>query len=261
MSKDEAPSKSPVVVGRRPDGVAIVTLNRPEKMNALSTALREQFSTALAQLEADDAVKVVVLTGAGERAFSAGADLDEVGKRSAFERRRVSKVDPANLVRRMEKPVIAMMRGYVLGGGAELAAGCDIRIAGESAVIGYPEIGHGWLPLGGGGTQSLPRIVGLGRAMILVLSGERITAQQAREYGFVDEVYPDSELESRTLALATKIASHRLEPIILGKAALRAAEELPLTQGLAFERELSTITYHFEGRKEALAAFQDRKRD
>lgn len=241
------------------DGVARVTLNRPAKLNALNQSLRERFAEVLAELGADDSVKVVVLTGAGGRAFSSGADLTEVGTRTAFERRRMVGSDPANVVRGFEKPVIAMLRGYVLGGGAELAAACDIRIAAESAVFGFPEIGHGWLPLGGGGTQSLPRLVGMGRAMALVLTGERFTAADAERWGFVEQVVPDDQLEDATMALAGRIARHRLRALVLGKAALRMSDDASVDVGLRYERELSTITYYFEDRQEAIDAFAERR--
>ena len=241
------------------DRVARVTLNRPEKMNALNRELRDRLREVFWEIDRDDEAKVVVLEGAGRRAFSAGADIKEAGTRTAFERRRDAPWDPANVVRRCEKPVIALLRGYVLGGGAELAAACDIRIASETAIFGFPEIQHGWLPLGGDGTQLLPRLVGLSRAMMLVLTGDRLDAQKAREIGLVDEVYPDDAVDREAMALAGRIAEHRLRAIILAKSALRLSERASIDVGLEYERELGAMTYYFEDRQEAIKAFAEKR--
>lgn len=237
--------------------IALVTMNRPEKLNAINDDMRGRFVEVFEEIERDDAVKVVVLTGAGPRAFSAGADLNEAGKRTAYQRRNVARRDPANLARACSKPVIAMLHGFVLGGGAELATSADIRIASTDTVIGYPEIKHGWLPAGGGGTQSLPRLVGMSRAMMLILTGRNVDAAHARELGLVDEVVESGELLEVTWNLAREIASHRLRALILAKAALRMTERAALDVGLEYERELATLTYYFEDRQEAIKAFQE----
>lgn len=248
-----------VVDFRKVGKVARIGINRPNKMNALNGEVRRALRSSFAETDVDDDVKVVVLEGLGERAFSSGADLDEAGTRTAFERRRGAIDDPANVVRRSQKPVIALIRGYCLGGGLELASACDIRVASRSSSFGYPEIKHGWLPAGGGGTQSLPRLVGMGQAMRLILTGESIDAQAAFELRLVEEIHPDDEVEQRTMELAERIASHRLRALILAKAALRMTEELPLRAGLDYERELSTITYFFEDRQEAFDAFREKR--
>jgi enoyl-CoA hydratase len=239
-------------------GVAWVTLNRPAKLNALNATLRRRFDDLFAELAADDAVKVVVLSGAG-RAFSAGADLTEVHERELMRRRREIRRDPANVVREFQKPVIAMIHGYAVGGGLEIAASCDIRLAAAGARLGYPEITHGWLPAGGGGTQTLPRLVGLGQAMILVLTGRLVDAPTALRIGLVDEVHDDDELRAAAERLAGEIAKHRLAALVLAKAGLRMAQDAPLPVGLRYEQELSAIAYTLQGKEEAVAAFQERR--
>ena len=240
-------------------GVGWVTMNRPDKMNALNGLLKRRFADIFDGLSADDSVKVVVLTGAG-RAFSAGADLNEVHEREVIRRRRETQRDPANIVRDFQKPVIAMIRGYALGGGLEIATSCDIRIASDNATLGYPEVRHGWLPAGGGGTQTLPRIVGPGRAMIIALTGRRYNARQAFEMGLVDEVHADAEVRTAVAELAREIVEHRLAALVLIKAGLRMAQEVGLRQGLVYERELSAIAYQLPDKEEAVQAFfQQRK--
>ena len=235
-------------------GVGWVTMNRPGKMNALNAPLKRRFAEIFEGLAADDSVRVVVLTGAG-RAFSAGADLNEVHEREVIRRRRETALDPANIVRDFQKPVIALIRGYALGGGLEIATSCDIRIASDSATLGYPEVRHGWLPAGGGGTQTLPRIVGPGRAMIMALTGRRYDARQALDMGLVDEVHPEGEVRDAVASLAGEMAEHRLAALVLIKAGLRMAQEVGLRQGLVYERELSAIAYQLPAKEEAVKAF------
>lgn len=264
MSEDETAHSQagadPAVLYESADGTARITLNRPQKLNALGAAVVDGLARAVDTADRSDDVRVVVLAGSGDRAFSSGADLDEVGTRTPFQRRRSSRGDAAQIVRDCQKPVIAMLRGWVLGGGLELATACDIRIAATDARFGYPEIGHGWLPAGGGGTQSLPRLVGTGHAMRLILTGDPIGAAEALAIGLVEATHPPEELERAALDLAHRIATHALEPLILGKAAIRMTERASLDAGIDYERELLALTYYFEGRAEALAAFQGRKR-
>lgn len=241
------------------DRVAHVLLNRPDKMNAINADMRAGLRDAFLEIDESDEAKVVILQGAGGRAFSAGADINEAGKRSAYERRQQAYWDPANVVRRCSKPVIALLQGYVLGGGLELASACDIRIAAESAVFGFPEIRHGWLPAGGGGTQQFPRVVGMGWAMRLILSGERIGSHKAKEIGLVQDVHADDAVETETWELARQIAQHRLRAIILAKSALRLSERAAFDVGMDYEREIATLTYYFEDRQEAIRAFQEKR--
>ncbi len=252
-------TQAPELIVTVAHAVATITLNRPHKMNALSTSLRRELRDAFESLADNDDVRCVVLTGAGERAFSAGADMSEVGTRTAMQRRAMYEIEPSTVIRRFAKPVIASIRGYAVGGGLELASACDIRLASADSQLGYPEIGHGWIPAGGG-TQTLPRLVGMGRAMELILTGRRIDAAEALHLGLVDFVYPPEELAAATSALAAKIASAPLGALVLAKSAMRASENTGSDVGHMVERELGALTYTLEGRAEAIERFTNRQK-
>lgn len=247
------------VLLERDDGVAVLTANRPEKRNALNATLRRELIEALDALRADDAVRVVVITGAGEKAFIAGADVAEFAERTPVEQRSVMEQRRVfDVVAEYPKPTIAMINGVALGGGCELAMACDVRIAAESAALGQPEIRLGLIP-GGGGTQRLPRLVGPGRALRLILTGELVPAAEALRIGLVDEVVADGALRARVLEVAGAMASYSPVALRLAKAAVRAALELPLTAGLAHERELFITAFGTEDRSEGVAAFLARR--
>jgi len=186
--------------------VAILRFNRPDKLNAMSSKMKDEIIAALHDLELDDAIRVAVLTGAGDKAFVAGADINEFKDRTSIEQWDLYQ-EPFlyDAVDRFTKPIIAMINGYCLGGGCELALACDIRIASERAQLGQPEINIGIIP-GGGGTQRLPRVVALGKAMELILTGDRISATEAHRIGLVDEVVAHDQLESKTMEIANRIA-------------------------------------------------------
>ncbi|MCA1555242.1 MAG: enoyl-CoA hydratase/isomerase family protein, partial [Acidobacteria bacterium] len=206
-----------LLVERR-ERVAIVTINRPGKMNALNIQTREEGAAALEELRGDESIRVVVFTGAGDKAFVAGADIAEFSGRTAVTQRDVMTGRSLfTAIDTFPKPVIAMINGYCLGGGCELALACDLRIAGERASFGQPEINLGIIP-GGGGTQRLTHLIGEGKAMELILTGEIINAQTAYAYGLVNMVVPAEELEAKTMEIASRIAEK--SPI-----ALRMAKE------------------------------------
>jgi enoyl-CoA hydratase len=239
--------------------VATVTIDRPEKRNALNTQVRRELIMALDALEGDPDIRVVVVTGAGDKAFVAGADIGEfasrtpIEQRAAMEGRRVFDVLAA-----FPRPTIASINGFALGGGCELAMACDLRIAARSARLGQPEVNLGILP-GGGGTQRLPRLVGMGRAMRMVLTGELIGAEEAERIGLVDVVVDDTALRDQTRELADRIAGHSPVALKLIKEAVRAAAEMPLSAGLALERELFITAFASEDRVEGVAAFLEKR--
>lgn len=235
--------------------VATLTVNRPERRNALNATVRTELVDALEALREESEVRVVILTGAGDRAFVAGADITEFAERTPLEQRQAMQPPRIfELVAAFPKPVIAMINGFALGGGCELALACDLRIAAASARLGQPEIRLGLIP-GGGGTQRLPRLVGPGRALRLILTGELIDAAEALRLGLVDEVVPDDALRPRTLELARAIAGQSPVAVRLAKEAVRAALELPLAAGLAHERELFITAFGSEDKAEGVAAF------
>jgi enoyl-CoA hydratase len=252
------PAENPVLLVIE-GGVATVTLNRPGQLNAINKAMRKAFREAFDEIAENEAVVAVVVRGAGERAFSSGADLKEIGKRTPMQRRAVTAEEPSSIIRACQKPVIAAMRGYAFGGGLELAMACDIRIAAQNAVFCFPEITHGWFPAAGG-TQALPRLVGMGKAMELILTGRRVDAAEALAIGLVNTVLPDTEFEAGINAMAGKIAGYKLGALILAKAALRMSERAGSDIGHLYEQELGALTYTLEGRAEALAAFADRSK-
>ena len=239
--------------------VAVITINRPDKRNALNAEVRRELLHALDALRADDAARVIVITGAGEKAFIAGADIGEFAERTPIEQRAVmAERRIFDEVADFPKPVIAMINGFALGGGCELALACDVRIAARSARLGQPEIKLGISP-GGGGTQRLPRLVGVGHAMRLILTAELIGAEEAQRIGLVDVLTEDAELRTRTMEIAKAMAAHSALTLRLAKTAIRAAEEMPLAAGLAFERELFITAFGSADKQERVAAFLEKR--
>jgi len=243
----------------RAERVATLTINRPEKRNALNAAVRQELVEALDELRDDDDIRVVVLTGAGNKAFVAGADIGEFDARTPLQQRAaMSGRRVYDELAAFPKPTIAALNGYALGGGCELAMACDVRVAAASARLGQPEVKLGILP-GGGGTQRLPRLVGTGRALRMLLTGEMIEAAEAERMGLVDLVVPDADLMSRVAELASAMAAHSPVALRLIKDAVRAAAEMPLAQGLAYERELFVTAFASEDRTEGVRAFLEKR--
>lgn len=235
--------------------VATVTINRPEKRNALSQETRAGIIAALGQLERDPAVRVVIVTGAGDKAFIAGADIAEFEGRSPVDQyREMGEWSVYQAADRFPKPIIAAINGFCLGGGCELAMACDIRIAADTAKLGQPEINLGIIP-GGGGTQRLPRLVGLGQAFRLLYTGDLIDAAEALRIGLVDQVVPAADLMTQVRALADKIAAKSPVALSLMKEAVRASVRSPLDDGLRQEITLFGLAFASEDKKEGIAAF------
>ena len=240
--------------------VAIITINRPEKRNALNIKTREEGAALIEELGADDSVGVVVITGAGEKAFIAGADIAEFAGRTAMKQRDVMVARSLfNAIDSFPKPVIAMINGYCLGGGCELALACDIRIASENASFGQPEINLGIIP-GGGGTQRLTRLVGEGKAMEMILTGEIIDAKTAHAIGLVNHVVPLAELEARTLEIANRIAEKGPIALSLAKEAIKIASRSNLDEGLRREVDLFALLFSTEDKDEGVSAFLEKRK-
>jgi len=244
-----------VEVGERVENVATVTLSRPDARNALNAQLRAELKDVLDAIEASD-VRVVVLTGSDESgAFVAGADVTELRERGPLEQREASKRPRVyEYVDDLEQPVIGAINGHALGGGCELAQACDTRVAREGAKLGQPEINLGIMP-GGGGTQRLPRLVGEGQAMKLILSGELIDAKEARDIGLVDEVHGDDEFEERVYDLAESMAEKSPLALEFAKKAVKASSRMDVEQGIEYAAELFAHLFASEDKNEGIDAF------
>jgi enoyl-CoA hydratase len=244
----------------RRDRVAIVTINRPDKRNALNIKTREEGASVLEELRSDDSVGVVVITGAGDKAFVAGADIAEFSGRTAITQREVMMGRSLfSAIDTFPKPAIAMINGYCLGGGCELALACDIRIASESASFGQPEINLGIIP-GGGGTQRLTRLVGEGKAMELILTGEIIDAKTALAIGLVNQVVPADQLQSKTMEIANRIADKSPIALRLAKEAVKLASRSNLDEGLRREVDLFALCFSSEDKDEGVSAFLEKRK-
>ncbi len=243
------------------DGVTTITLNRPDVLNAQNNPMRLELVDAFSRLRGDGATRVIVVTGAGERAFSAGADIREfleppVPTRFREERKRL---DYRGEMDRCPQPIIAAIRGYALGGGLELALACDIRIAAEDAQLGLTEINLGIIP-GGGGTQRLPRLVGRGKALEMILTGARIPAAEALRIGLVERVVPAAGLMKATQELARSIADKAPIALRYAKEAVVGGLGLPLHDRLRLENDLSTLLRTTEDRVEGARAFVEKRK-
>jgi enoyl-CoA hydratase len=240
--------------------VAIITINRQAKLNALNIQTRAEGAAALDELREDESVRVVVITGAGEKAFVAGADISEFEGRTAVSQRDVMTARSLfTAVDTFPKPVIAMINGFCLGGGCELALSCDIRVASETARFGQPEINLGIIP-GGGGTQRLTRLVGEGKAMELILTGDMIDAQHAYNLGLVNHVVPAADLEAKTMELANRIAEKSPVALRMAKEAVKTAGRANLDEGLRREIDLFALTFSSEDKDEGVRAFLEKRK-
>ena len=230
------------------EGIARLTLDRPDKLNAITPAMASDLVRLCKEIDADPSVRVVLLTGTGQKGFCAGTDLDGLAEfETAWDYR--NRVEYSAAIRTLRKPVVAALSGWVLGGGAELALSADFRIADESVRFGFPEVVNGWVP-GGGGTQLLPRLIGYGQAMRMLLTGEHIGAAEALRLGLVEEVTGVGAAQVRSLEVCTRLASLKPLAVQATKTAVRAALSLPLDAGVAYENELSSLCFsgqHMEG--------------
>ena len=240
--------------------LATITPNRPEALNALNAKMLSELTMAFEHLSMAADVGVIILTGAGDKAFAAGADIKDMAGLNGMEMQRFSEMGRrlGDVMATCSKPVIAAINGYALGGGCELALACDIRIASDRAKFGQPEVNIGIIP-GFGGSQRLPRLVGAGWAAELVFTGDSIDAATAERIGLVNRVVPHDRLMAEARALASKILAKGPAAIALAKACLRAAQEMPLAAGLAFETSAFGLAGTTQDKEEGIRAFLEKR--
>lgn len=242
--------------------IAVITINRPEVRNALNLQVKRECLDALREAEADQEVRVVILTGAGDKAFAAGADIVELQQRTT-----ISEILPqANVTRElafvlenMAKPTIAAINGYALGGGCELALACTLRIASENARLGLPEINLGIIP-GNGGTQRLARLIGKGRALHMILTGEFVEAQESYRIGLVSQVVPQERLMDAAKELARKLSSKSPLAVMAAKQAVNLGSEMELGAGIEYEGKLFAILCGSADKAEGVSAFLEKRK-
>ena len=243
------------IIFEKEENIAIITFNRPEAMNALNNQTRAEFRAAIDDVASDDEVKVLILTGSG-KAFVAGSDIKEFNATTPFAAHNIMRL--GEMVEKLEKPVIAAVNGFCLGGGNEIAMGCDIIIASEKAKFGQTEINIGIIP-GGGGTQRLPRLIGVCRAKELIYTGDIIRAEEADRLGLVNRVVPMDELMPAAKELAKKIATKSAAALKLAKTAINRGMQTNLESGLKYEYELYSLSLSLEDKLEGVNAFLEKR--
>jgi len=251
------------VIAEKLDNVGRITINRPDQLNAISRRTLEEMEHALKEFRNDQTVRVIILTGAGEKAFCAGADLKGgifTPETDSVRGARLARMGQefTEMIEKYEKPVIAAVNGLALGGGCEIALACDIVVASENAQFGQPEINIGLIP-GWGGTQRLPRLIGRNRAKELIFTGDRLTAKQAEQIGMVSRVVPLNRLQETVLELARKMASKSPVMLKLAKQAINRGIEMDLSSGLAEEVKAFRVCFTTQDFKEGLTAFLEKR--
>jgi enoyl-CoA hydratase len=237
--------------------VALVELNRPKELNALNHELMEELRAALAMLDANASVRVIILTG-NDKAFAAGADIKQMADKTAIEMVMEDRFRTWDQIRLTKKPIIAAVSGFALGGGCELAMTCDMIMASETAKFGQPEVRIGTIP-GAGGTQRMTKAIGKAKSMELILSGRFLSAEEARLYGLVNHVFPLETYMMETIKLAKEIAAYSPVAVQLAKEAVNRSFETHLEEGLAFERKSFYLTFASEDQKEGMKAFVEKR--
>ena len=248
------------ILVEKKNSIAYVTVNRPKVLNALNMATMDELRAAFHDIKNDGGVRVVILTGSGEKAFIAGADINELAAHDAVSGKEYTHRGQSvlNLIENLGKPVIACINGFALGGGCEIAMACTMRLASENAKLGQPEVKLGIIP-GYGGTQRLPRLVGKGRAMQLVLTGEMINAQEAHRIGLVNEVTSPAELIPRAEAIAQKIIANAPLAVQYSLEAINKGLEMTLPEALYLEAVLFSVACSSEDKREGTTAFLEKR--
>jgi enoyl-CoA hydratase len=245
----------------RDNAIAVLTINRPKALNALNGATLRELAQALGELEADAGVHVVVVTGAGEKAFVAGADISEMASMGPLEAEAHARrgQETIGMLQRSRKVTIAAVNGYALGGGLELALACDVRLASENAILGLPEVSLSVIP-GFGGTQRLPRLVGAGRAKELILTGRKIGAQEAERFGLVNRVVPREKLLDEAKNLAREMLQNGPVALRLAKEVVDEGLETDLATGLKIEEKAFGVVFSTADQKEGMKAFLEKRK-
>ena len=246
------------IIFEKIDKIGLIKLNRNKYLNALCDNLINELNQTLDLIETDDNISVAILTGS-EKAFAAGADINEMSNKKFIDLVKKDFILPWERLSKFKKPVIAAVSGFALGGGCEIAMMCDIIIASETAKFGQPEINLGTIPAAGG-TQRLVRSIGKSKAMEIILSGDIISAVEAKEFGLVSKVVPTDALLSETMQLARKIADKSLPILIMAKEAVNRSYELSLEEGMKNERRLFQSTFSLMDRKEGMKAFLEKRK-
>jgi enoyl-CoA hydratase len=243
------------------ENIAVVTINRPEKLNALNSDLIDELKKVFTEINKDEKISIVILTGGGEKAFVAGADISELNKLDMISAKAFSEKgqEVFNLIENLNKPVIAAVNGFALGGGCELALSCHIRLASDNAKFGQPEVSLGIIP-GYGGTQRLTRLINSGRAMEYILTGDMIDANEAFRIGLVNRVYPREELMTKATEMANKIASKAGNAVRLAVKAVNAVDEVSSKEGQNYEASLFALCCGTEDFKEGTSAFLEKRK-
>lgn len=243
------------IIFEKEDSIAIITFNRPEARNAVNNQVRAEFTAAIAEVEADDDIKVLILTGRG-KAFASGVDIKEFSKTTPYHAHNLFRL--GERVEKLPKPVIAAVNGFSLGGGNEIALGCDIIIASERAKFGQPELNIGIIP-GGGATQRLPRMIGVCRAKELIFTSDIITAEEAFNLGMINRVVPEDQLMPTAKEIAKKIATKSPAALKLAKQAINYGMQTNLESGLKYEYELYSLSLGLEDKVEGVNAFLEKR--
>jgi enoyl-CoA hydratase len=241
--------------------LSIVKINRPDKLNALNNVTITELYDAFDNFKNDDSIKTIILTGSGEKAFVAGADISEINNLDMISGKTFAEKGQSvfNLIESLDKPVIAAVNGFALGGGCELALACHIRLASENAKFGQPEVNLGVIP-GYGGTQRLARLINTGRAMEYILTGDMIDSAEALRLGIVNHIYPQSELIARAEEMANKIISKAHHAVRLAIKAVTATKEISQREGLNYEASLFALCCGTEDFKEGTSAFLEKRK-
>ncbi|MCC6947284.1 MAG: enoyl-CoA hydratase/isomerase family protein [Bradyrhizobiaceae bacterium] len=246
------------IILSRSGPVAEILIDRPDKHNAMTPSMAVELREICRVVERDDAIRTVVLAGAGNRAFCAGSDINALDEYPSVWHFR-NRVDYATQIRNLSKPCVAALKGWVLGGGLELCLGADIRIAATSARFGAPEVTHGWVGAGGA-SQLLPRLIGYGRASLLLLGGEPIDAQTAKDWGLVEKLVSDGQELDRARKVAEQLARHTLVALQTVKSSIRCALSTPLEAGIRYENEAMAVAFALGNAETGRAKFKERKK-